>query len=238
MIKREPADLSRSKRVLVVEDEEDTRKMIAMSLADFQVIEAKDGAEGLRLARQSAPELIILDIMLPEMNGLEICRQLKADRQTCEVPVILLTAKATEIDRVVGLEMGAEDYVTKPFSPRELALRVKAHLRARMHKPGPQQTLSAGDIHIDLSAHLVRVKEKPVTLTPIEFKMLTLLIERHPRVVSREALLQKVWGEDTSVLLRTIDVNIRRLRKKLGKAGELIGTTRGFGYRINTGQKH
>jgi two-component system phosphate regulon response regulator PhoB len=167
--------------------------------------------------------------MLPKMSGLEVCRILKSDATTAQIPILMLTAKAEEIDRIVGLEFGADDYVTKPFSPREVVLRIRAILR-RGEKP--EETLQAGAISIDPARHQVRVNGKQVHLTSLEFKLLRTLMQRRGRVQDRDRLLNEVWGYESVIDTRTVDTHVRRLREKLGKAGDVIETVRGFGYRL------
>jgi two-component system phosphate regulon response regulator PhoB len=220
--------------VLIADDEEDVLKLVGSSLkvAGFKIVEAQGGAEALEKAFDQRPSLIVLDVMLPEMSGLELCRMLKGDTRTRHIPIIMLTAKAQEIDRVVGLELGADDYVTKPFSPRELVLRVKSQIRRSQGNDEPADTLRAGDLVLDRLRHSVTVKGKPVLLTATEFKLLSLLMERSGRVQTREILLNEVWGYDVAIQSRTVDIHVRRLREKLGRASDCIETVRGFGYRI------
>jgi two-component system phosphate regulon response regulator PhoB len=167
--------------------------------------------------------------MLPKMSGLEVCKILKNDTATSHIPILMLTAKAEEIDRIVGLEFGADDYVTKPFSPREILLRIRAILR-RGETPG--ESLKAGPISIDAARHEVRVNGKQVHLTSLEFKLLQTLMQRRGRVQNRDRLLNEVWGYEAVIDTRTVDTHVRRLREKLGKAGDAIETVRGFGYRV------
>ena len=220
--------------ILVVDDEPDVLQLVRSSLknAGFAVITAEDGEEALPLARDRHPALIVLDVMLPAMSGLEICKVLKGNPATAAIPVILLTAKGEEIDRVVGLEIGADDYVTKPFSPRELVLRVKSVLRRAAGESQKQNVLKIGTITIDSERCEVRVKGKPLDLTPTEFKLLALLAGRRGVVQSRDKLLNDVWGYDVAIESRTVDTHVRRLRDKLGAAADCIETVRGFGYRI------
>jgi DNA-binding response OmpR family regulator len=199
--------------------------------ASFTISTAPDGASGLRKAREENPTLIILDLMLPQMSGLEVCKSLKSDRATKHIPIIMLTAKAEEIDRIVGLEFGADDYVTKPFSPREIVLRVKAILR-RGKGDVVEEPLSVGPITVDPARHHVSVNGKPVRLTSVEFKLLSMLMLRRGRVQARDRLLNEVWGYESLIDTRTVDTHVRRLRKKLGKAADAIETVRGFGYRL------
>ena len=186
----------------------------------------------LRKARDEMPALIILDLMLPQLDGTEVCRQLKADSKTAHIPIIMLTAKAEEVDRVVGLELGADDYVTKPFSPREIVLRVKTILRRTSGKMAPVEVLKFGDLVVDIPKHEVICSGKIVELTATEFKLLAMLMERRGRVQSRDRLLTDVWGYEGDVDTRTVDTHMRRLREKLGKAADYIETVRGVGYRF------
>jgi DNA-binding response OmpR family regulator len=221
-----------STRILIIEDEEDVIDLLTLHLrkAGFAVSTATDGAAGLRKAREESPALIILDLMLPKMPGLEICKVLKTDIATRHIPIIMLTAKAEEIDRIVGLEFGADDYVTKPFSPRELGLRINAILRRG--KGVEEKKLSIGQITLDPARHHVAVGGKSVRLTSVEFKLLSMLMQRQGRVQARDRLLNEVWGYESMIDTRTVDTHVRRLRKKLGKAAVAIETVRGFGYRI------
>lgn len=220
-------------KILVVDDEIDIITLLEYNLgkAGFKVISASDGPEAIESAKIEKPNLIILDIMLPSMEGTEVCKALKKDDATSHIPVIMLTAKGEEIDRIVGLELGADDYITKPFSPRELILRVKAVLK-RGQGQEKSKTITRGPIHIDMDRNLVTVDNKPLNLTSIEFKLLAELAMSDGRVLSRDNLLDRVWGRDCYVTDRTVDTHIRRLREKLGKAQKYIETVRGFGYRF------
>jgi DNA-binding response OmpR family regulator len=221
-------------KILVVDDEPDTVELIAFNLrnAGYDVISAVDGAEALRKARSQSPALVILDLMLPEVDGLEVSKLLRADAATAHIPVLMLTAKAGEVDRILGLELGAKDYVTKPFSPRELVLRVRNILRQGEAKTAEQKVYRIGDLTIDLERHMVSVGAKPVELTATEFRLLALLAQRRGRVQSREQLLQDVWHYDSIIDTRTVDTHMRRLREKLGKASHYLDTVRGVGYRF------
>src|SRR5207247_5911721 len=199
--------------------------------AGFTISTTTEGAAGLQKARAEKPAFIILDLMLPRMPGLEICKILKSDPATRQIPIMMLTAKAEEIDRIVGLEFGADDYVTKPFSPREVILRIKAILR-RGSAEETDDRLSAGPITIDPARHEVLVSGKAVELTSLEFKLLRTLMQRRGRVQERDRLLNEVWGYETVIDTRTVDTHVRRLREKLGRAGEVVETVRGFGYRV------
>lgn len=224
-------DASSGRKILIIEDESDVADLLALSLrkAGFNTSAVADGATGLQQARDNRPDFIILDLMLPKMSGLEVCRILKGDAATAHIPILMLTAKAEEVDRIVGLEFGADDYVTKPFSPREVTLRIRAILR-RGEKP--EETLKAGSISIDPARHQVRVNSKRVHLTSLEFKLLRTLMQRRGRVQERDKLLNDVWGYESVIDTRTVDTHVRRLREKLGKAGDAIETVRGFGYRL------
>src|SRR5438093_3332659 len=219
------------RKILVVEDESDVADLLALNLrkAGFRISTAADGASGLQNARDDRPDFIVLDLMLPKMSGLEVCKILKSDTATAQIPILMLTAKAEEVDRIVGLEFGADDYVTKPFSPREIVLRIRAIFR-RGEKP--EESLKAGPIAIDPSRHEVRVNGKQVHLTSLEFKLLQTLIQRRGRVQDRDRLLNEVWGYESVIDTRTVDTHVRRLRENLGKAGDAIETVRGFGYRL------
>jgi two-component system phosphate regulon response regulator PhoB len=222
------------KKVLVVEDEEDVVEMLTRAFSratGFNVIAATDGATGLRRAREESPALVVLDLMLPKMPGLEVCKILKSDSLTRHIPILMLTAKAEEIDRILGLELGADDYVSKPFSPREIVLRAQAILR-RGEGPADAQSFAAGPITIDAVRHQVSVSGKIVHLTGLEFKLLRTLVQRRGRVQQRDRLLSDVWGYESVIDTRTVDTHVRRLREKLGKAGDAIETVRGFGYRL------
>jgi DNA-binding response OmpR family regulator len=221
--------------VLVVEDEPDIRHLIAHHLGreGFRCREVATGAEALRAVRTSIPDLIVLDLMLPEMGGLEVCRRLRGDAGTAAIPIIMLTAKSDEIDRVVGLELGADDYVAKPFSPKELVARVRAVLRRA--RPDPTRAVyREGPIVLDPGRHTVMVRGAPVALTPKEFDLLQVLLEAAGRVLSRQHLLTRVWGyaHADEIESRTVDVHIRRLRAKLGDDGRRIATVKSVGYRF------
>jgi len=220
--------------VLIIEDEKDLAGLIAFHLEreGFRTLLAADGISGLDEAKSAHPDLILLDLMLPGMMGTEICRLLKGSEQTAGIPIIMLTAKGEEIDRVVGFEMGADDYVVKPFSNRELMLRVRAVLRRNGEQAVKGATISLGDLVIDTQRHLVSVSGSEVILTSTEYKLLMNLAERVGRVQSREILLQNVWGYNYFGDTRTVDTHLTRLRTKLGAAGEMIKTVRGFGYKM------
>ena len=223
-----------NKKILVAEDEQDVLNLVAANLkaAGYQVLKAEDGESALEQARSALPALVILDLMLPGMSGLEVCKVLKGEPATRSIPVLMLTAKAEEVDRIVGLELGADDYVTKPFSPRELVLRVRSILRRSSVPQEPSDVIRLGDIQVDRARYEVMVKNKPIDFTATEFKLLTMLMERRGRVQSRDTLLNDVWGYESVIDTRTVDTHIRRLREKLGKAADCIETIRGFGYRM------
>jgi two-component system phosphate regulon response regulator PhoB len=231
---RNPAPKIMSTRILIADDEDDVRELVARQLkaAGYTAILAADGAEAIEKARKEKPALLVLDIMMPGMTGIDACKAMRGDSLTARMPILFLTAKTDEIDRVLGLELGADDYMTKPFSPRELILRIKAILR-RMAGPDEGDILRIGDITIDRTRHTVRVKSKALELTATEFKLLSLLLERRGRVQSRERLLSDVWGYDSYIDTRTVDTHVRRLREKLGSAADAIETVRGFGYRVS-----
>jgi two-component system phosphate regulon response regulator PhoB len=221
-------------KILVVDDEPEAVELVEFNLeqAGFAVVTAADGAEALEKARTSSPSLIVLDLMIPEITGLEVCKMLRRDPATSSIPIVMLTAKAAEIDRVLGLELGADDYLPKPFSPRELVLRVKKLLQRGNGTPKEPDTLKFGDLFIDVPRHLVSWRGKGVELTATEFKLLTVLAQRRGRVQSREQLLRDVWEYNNLVDTRTVDTHMRRLREKLGQASKYLDTVRGVGYRF------
>ena len=222
-------------KILVVDDEPDALELIDYNLrgAGYQVFTAPNGNRAIELAQRHIPDLIVLDLMLPEIDGLEICKILRRNSETENIPIIMLTAKADEIDRVIGLEVGADDYVTKPFSPRELTLRIKNILRrGKANGDGKQPVIEVQDLSIDPEKHQVLLAGDNITLTATEFKLLYLLASRQGRIQSRERLLEDVWDYEADVYTRTVDTHMRRLRKKLGEAAELIETVRGVGYRF------
>ena len=226
-----------AQRVLIVEDEPDILSLLVFHLEreGYQVTQSRTGREGLRLAGASPPDLVLLDLMLPEMDGLEVCRRLRQDPATRSLPIVMLTARGDEVDRVLGLELGADDYVVKPFSPRELVARIRAVLRRARPDPATS-ALVLGRLTIDFSGHRVTVDGKPVGLTRKEFDLLRALAEARGRVLSREYLLDHVWGYTAAgeIESRTVDVHVRRLRQKLGAEGPRIGTVTGVGYRFES----
>jgi len=221
-------------RILVVEDETDLAELVAFNLrgAGHDVTVAHDGNTALAEIQRSQPDLLVLDVMLPDLSGIEVCRRLRRNPQTIRLPVIMLTARTDEVDRVVGFEVGADDYVPKPFSPRELVLRVEAILRRTIPavEVGPQ-VIALGDLVIDVPAHRVEVKGEEILLTALEFRLLLDLASRAGRVQSRDALLERVWGYSPDVETRTVDTHVNRLREKLGAGAAHIETVRGVGYR-------
>lgn len=222
------------KTILIIEDETDLAELVSFNLEKegYRPLIATDGPSGLESARHNSPDLILLDLMLPGMSGMEICKVLKSKDKTARIPIIMLTAKGEEIDRVVGFEVGADDYVVKPFSPRELLLRIKAVLRRAGSEESVSKIIKVGPISIDTDRHIVIVDGNDVILTTTEFKLLFNLAERLGRVQSRDRLLKDVWGINHMGDTRTVDTHITRLRTKLGEAGEMIKTIRGFGYKM------
>ena len=221
-------------RVLIIEDDSDIVDLLTRhfnTAGRFSILTAIDGASGLDKAREQMPDIIVLDLMLPNMPGLDVCKTLKGQRLTRDIPILILTAKADVVDRIVALELGADDYVTKPFSPREVMLRVNAILRRR-NGGEREPSVTIGAVTIDSRIHSVSVYGKRVELTAVEFKLLSHLMYRSGRVQPRDRLLTEVWGYDQAVDTRTIDTHVQRLRRKLGKAGVFIETIRGFGYRF------
>lgn len=224
-----------SHRILVVEDHTDTRELLRYNLtaSGFEVAAAEDGRTGLELARSFRPDLVMLDIMLPGIDGLEVCRRLKQDPELGRIPVIMLTARSDEIDRIVGLELGADDYVVKPFSPRELALRIKAVLRrSGGAEPVAPMIWEQDGLRIDFEAHQVSVDSEPVQLTATEFKLLSELVNGQGKVQTRDHLLDTVWDTHFEGYSRTVDTHVRRLRQKLGPHADRVETVRGVGYRF------
>jgi two-component system phosphate regulon response regulator PhoB len=220
--------------ILIVEDEKDIRELLAYSLdkEGFTVIEADSGATALRLADMKRPDLVILDLMLPGMDGLSVCKRMQREASMAEIPVIMLTAKGEEVDRIVGLELGAADYIVKPFSLREVALRVRAVLRRGGAREKPSVT-RCGPITVDSLRHTVTVDGNEVVLTVTEFRLLENLLQNQGKVRDREQILTAVWGHSFEGYSRTVDTHIRRLRAKLGNGADMIETIRGIGYRAS-----
>jgi len=223
-----------NKNILIVEDDRNISKLIKFNLEKegCDAFAVPNGEDALEHLKRFSADLVILDIMLPKMDGFEVCRRIKQDPKLKNIPIIMLTAKGEEVDRIVGLELGADDYIVKPFSPRELTLRVKAILRRGSAPAAVKEVLRAGGIVLDSAAHKVTAGKKGVELTPMEFKLLATLMERSGRVQSREQLLTDVWDIAADVDTRTIDTHIKRLREKLGKPGDAIRTVRGLGYQF------
>jgi two-component system phosphate regulon response regulator PhoB/two-component system alkaline phosphatase synthesis response regulator PhoP len=220
--------------IAVVDDEADITRLVALHLkkAQFKVREFQDAGTYLAFVKGNTPDLLILDLMLPDADGLEVCRHMKKDERLATVPIIMLTAKAEETDRVVGLEMGADDYVTKPFSPKELVARVKAVLRRRDRSFSTEKVVVGDVIEMDLKKYIVTIRGEPVNLTTTEFRILHLLASRKGWVFNRESILDHLWGNEKYVLDRTVDVHIRHLREKLGEHGNMIRNVRGVGYKL------
>lgn len=220
--------------VLVVDDEADLVGLLEYNLQKegYRTRTARSGADALLLARQNPPDLVVLDLMLPDISGIEVCRRLRTEERTRRVPVIMLTARGEEIDRVVGFEVGADDYVTKPFSVRELLLRVRAVLRRGVEDEDSAKRIAVGPIDVDPERHEVSIDGAKVALTSLEFKLLHTFVQRRGRVQTREQLLSDVWGVSPELTTRTVDTHVKRLRDKLGSAADLLETVRGVGYRL------
>jgi phosphate regulon transcriptional regulator PhoB len=230
------------KRILIIEDDRDIVELVRYNLANegFQVSAASDGSTGLATVKKSAPDLLLLDLMLPKLSGLEICKEIRRDPALNRLPILMLTARGDEADRVVGLEMGADDYVTKPFSPRELVARVKALLRRAEPPAEPARTIAVGALEIDPSAYRVARAGKPLTLSTLEFRLLYFLASRPNRVFTRDQLLDAVWGNERYVTPRSVDVYIRRLRERIEADPEdpvHLKTVRGVGYMFERGER-
>lgn len=220
-------------RILVIEDENDIRQLLRFNLEreGFAVLEAADGLGGLHMATSELPDLVVLDLMLPSMDGCDVCRRLKAQPVTAAIPVLMLTARGEEVDRIVGLTLGADDYVVKPFSVRELVLRIRAILR-RGSRPGTGTALCRGALLLDVEAHRVTLDGQEVALTATEFRLLEDLMRHAGAVRTREQLLNAVWGYSFEGYARTVDTHVRRLRAKLGEEAAALETVRGVGYRL------
>lgn len=221
-------------RILVIEDEPDIQQVLDYNLREkgHKVFIAGTGKGGLEIARDKRPDLVLLDLMLPDVPGTEVCKSLKTDPSLKNTQVVMLTAKGEEIDRVVGFELGADDYVVKPFSVRELLLRISAILRRSQGEQEASQTFQFGRLRVDREAHRVWADDQELELTALEFKLLVTLYDRKNRVQTRAALLSDVWGIDADITTRTVDTHVKRLREKLGAAGDYIETVRGVGYRF------
>jgi len=222
--------------VLVVDDETDVVDLVRYHLhrAGFDVLIASNGPSGLRTATESMPDAIVLDIMMPQMTGIEVCKALRTSSQTSTIPILMLTAKAEPAERIAGLELGVDDYITKPFSPRELVLRVQNVLR-RLHSVQSSSLVTVDEFCVDKGNFEISLNGRRLELTTTEFKLLALLVERRGRTLSRETLLQDVWGYENAIDTRTVDTHVRRLREKLGPAASRIATVRGAGYRFLIG---
>jgi DNA-binding response OmpR family regulator len=223
--------------ILLVEDDADMVNLLRYSLskAGFALLIASDGLKGLEIARKNLPDLVVLDIMLPQMDGYAVCKAIRNSSETKTLPIIILTARAEPSQRIHGLELGADDYMTKPFSPRELILRVQALLR-RARSSTQNEGPEVGVFHLDKNKFEIRLEGRRLDLTPIEFKLLTVLVERRGHTQSRETLLDAVWGYQNPMDTRTVDTHIRRLREKLGRHAPWLETLRGEGYRFNAGR--
>ncbi len=224
-------------KILIVEDESNIRQLVKYNLEkeSYQVLEAEDGLQGLRLAKAEKPDLVLLDLMLPQMDGLEVCRSLKGNQATAALPIIMLTAKSEEIDKVIGLELGADDYMTKPFSPRELVARVKAVLRRSQKEASLPGELAVGRLRFNFSRYEVHMGNAKLELTPKEYELLKMLATNLGKVFTREQLLEKVWGYEYFGDTRTVDVHVRHLRAKMAgdpETADALETIRGFGYRL------
>jgi two-component system phosphate regulon response regulator PhoB len=220
--------------VIIVEDEEDILQLLEYNFqnAGFATVLSRDGHDALAKIRRQRPDLVVLDIMLPGLDGFEVCRQIKRDPKVSQVPVIMLTARGEEVDRIVGLELGADDYVVKPFSPRELILRARAVLKRAGQESTPKQVLRKEGLTVDLDAHRAEYSGQEIQLTATEFKLLAELFKGQGRVQTRDQLLNTVWGYEFEGYARTVDTHVRRLRQKLGPFADFIETVRGVGYRF------
>jgi DNA-binding response OmpR family regulator len=220
--------------ILVIDDEKDLIELVRYNLEKegFDVIACTDGQAGLEVVKKHRPDLVMLDLMMPGVDGLQVCQRLRSDPRSGRIPVIMLTAKATEADRVVGLELGADDYITKPFSPREVVARVKAVLRRSVPHQDERQVIRSGELVIDLTGHEVSYRGQRLALTATEFRILEFLAARPGRVFSRDEIIDAALGNETAVFDRTVDVHITAIRRKLGPGSEQIETVRGFGYKF------
>jgi DNA-binding response OmpR family regulator len=222
--------------ILVIDDEKDLIELVRYNLEKegYDIIAAGDGPSGMEVIRKHRPDLVVLDLMMPGMDGLAVCQQLRSDARVGRVPIIMLTAKATEADRIVGLELGADDYITKPFSPREVVARVKAVLRRSSSQAAIPEIIRSGELVIDLNGHEVSFRGQRIGLTATEFRILEFLAGRPGRVFSRDEIIDAALGNDAAVFDRTIDVHMTAIRRKLGPGGDRIETVRGFGYKFRT----
>ncbi|MFL2695566.1 MAG: response regulator [Gammaproteobacteria bacterium] len=224
-----------SRKIYIVEDEPDIREALRYNFSNegFKVFTATDGEEALSNIKKVLPDVLILDLMLPGVSGIDVCKSIRADDDISDMSIIMLTAKGEEIDRVIGFELGADDYVTKPFSVRELILRVKVLLKKQRESLVANKLVTFGPIRIDLDAHEIKINDEEIILTALEFKLLQHLVKRKGRVQTREQLLGDVWGYSAEVTTRTVDTHIKRLREKLGNTSDYIQTIRGVGYRFS-----
>ena len=224
-----------TKTIYIVEDEPDIRETLAYNLSQegFKVSEFSDAESCLNKIQKKKPDLLLLDLMLPGMSGLDLCKEIRTDINLKNLAIIMLTAKGEEVDRIIGFELGADDYVTKPFSVRELILRVKVILKKQTESVESDESIEFGPIKLNLDAHEVLINNDEIALTALEFKLLKHLIKRRGRVQTRDQLLGDVWGYSSEVTTRTVDTHIKRLREKLGTVGDYIQTIRGVGYRLN-----
>ena len=222
--------------ILIVEDDTDIQRLLAYNLraAGYEVLTCEEGYEALTVAKQRLPDLILLDLMIPGLDGFEVCKELKRSAETRSIPVIMLTARGEEVDRIVGLELGADDYVVKPFSPRELLLRVRAILRRSSGEPAAESVWQNEGLRVDFEAHKATIDGEEITLTATEFKLLMELIRNRGKVQTRDQLLDKVWGYHFEGYARTVDTHVRRLRQKLAAYSHWVETVRGVGYRLRT----
>jgi two-component system phosphate regulon response regulator PhoB len=224
-----------NQKIYIVEDEPDIRETLKYNFLNegFKVYTSPDGEEALSNIKKVLPDVLILDLMLPGLSGLDVCKSIRGDEDIRDMSIIMLTAKGEEIDRVIGFELGADDYVTKPFSVRELILRVKVLLKKQSDSLVTNKLVTFGPIRIDLDAHELKINDKEIVLTALEFKLLQHLVKRKGRVQTREQLLGDVWGYSAEVTTRTVDTHIKRLREKLGNSSDYIQTIRGVGYRFS-----
>lgn len=222
-------------KILIIEDEHDLRKVLEFNLQNenYQTLGFETGEEGLAAVDEFEPDLILLDLMLPGIQGIDVCKILKSNTDTAAIPIVFLTARGEEIDRIVGFEVGAEDYVVKPFSVRELLLRVKTILKRYKQNTSDENVVNFATIKLDAVRHRVYVDEKETDLTATEFRLLKTFLHSPGEAKTREELLEKVWGDDISLTIRTVDTHVKRLREKLGSSGKYIETVRGFGYRFS-----
>lgn len=226
--------LGKKHTILIVDDDPDIVRLIKayLDVKVYKVLEASDGESAMRMVATQNPHLMVLDVNMPGLSGLEVCRNLRAAKKTQNLPIIILSARKDDIDRILGLEFGADDYVTKPFNVQELVLRINSVLKRAYREKSASDAMVYGDLSVDFARHEVKVKNKPIQLTLTEFKLLACLLENPGQVKSRDYLLEHVWEHGEGVYSRTVDTHIQRLRNKLNKAGQYIETVRGIGYRL------